>query len=229
MLPRPSRHRRRPPTALLVVPVLALGAWAVAAATLAVAGRTAAQPPYPGVVPGSGQAPPRPERAVRGDGDRVTVTWPGFQMLPDGRSRFFVQTTGPVTYESFPESGRFVLLLRNARIHLRNNRRPLVTRYFDTPVQQAKLARRGRDLAFELRLRPGADARPSIREQGGAGGSAFRFLYLEFPEGDWLPPEDRPPPPAVRPAEVSPEERQELDAMDEEAPPDFGEVGPAGQ
>jgi len=188
-----------------------------------------AQTPYQGVVPGSGQPPPRSRVALRG-GERVTVTWPGFQMLPDGRSRFFVQTTGPVTHEPFPEQGRYVLLLRNARMHLRNTRRPLVTRFFDTPVRSAKLLRRGKDLAFVLELRPGVTARPNVRQEGGAPGTTYRYLYIEFPDGDWLPAADRPPPPSPdEPAELTPEEREQFEALDDEAPPDLGEVGEAGR
>lgn len=136
---------------------------------------------YAGVSPGSGHAPPRaPDPSRSGP---VLMTWPGFQARPDGASRFFLQTTGAVQVEQKNEDGRFVLVLKGCRLHLRNNRRPLETRYFNTPVQSARIERRGRDLAFVMSLR--AQVTPMVSTQSGSGG--FNFILLEFPAGSYLP------------------------------------------
>lgn len=136
---------------------------------------------YAGVSPGSANAPPRaPDPGGEGP---LLMTWPGFQARPDGASRFFLQTTGTVQVEQKNEEGRFVLVLKGCRLHLRNNRRPLETRYFNTPVSSARIERRGRDLAFVMSLR--APVTPMVSTQSGAGG--YNFVLLEFPAGNYLP------------------------------------------
>jgi hypothetical protein len=135
---------------------------------------------YAGVTPGSGNLPPRAP-----GGDARLLTWPGFQARPDGASRFFVQTTQPVTHRVENESGRVVIILENLGIHLRNNRRPLETQYFNTPVTRAKVERRGRDVALVLEMR--AAVTPSVSVQPAEG--AYHYLFIEFPAGDYLPAE----------------------------------------
>lgn len=139
---------------------------------------------YAGVVPGSANLPPRSPAPQEG---RLLVTWPGFQQRPDGASRFFLQTTGPVQVEQRPDEGRFVLILKDAELHLRNNRRPLETRYFNTPVEAARIERRGRDLAFVLDLR--APVTPAVSQKRASTG--YNFVFLEFPAGNYIPEELR--------------------------------------
>ncbi len=133
---------------------------------------------YAGVTPGTGHLPPRAP-----SGEARLLTWPGFQARPDGASRFFVQTTQPVQYRVENESGRAVIILENLGIHLRNNRRPLETRYFNTPVTRAKVERRGHDVALVLEMR--AAVTPSVSVQPSEG--AYHYLFIEFPAGDYLP------------------------------------------
>ena len=62
------------------------------------------------------------------------LNWVGFQQLQEA-SRVFVRTTEPARYtidSSRPDM--VVVILQNTRVALRNNRRPLDTRYFDSPV-----------------------------------------------------------------------------------------------
>ena len=136
---------------------------------------------YAGVVPGTGNLPPR----APSPGGNLLMTWPGFQQRPDGASRFFLQTTAAVQVEQLQEQGRFVLLLKNTGLHLRNNRRPLETRYFNTPVSKAGIERRGRDLAFVLELRGGVT--PVVSQEVASNG--YNFIYLEFPAGNFIPQE----------------------------------------
>jgi len=160
---------------------------------------------YDGVSPGSSNVPPRaPDPGGSGP---LLMTWPGFQQRPDGASRFFLQTTGPVQVEQKNEDGRFVLLLKNTRLHLRNNRRPLETRYFNTPVSSARIERRGSDLAFVLSLR--GQVTPMVSTQQGAGG--YNFVLLEFPAGSYLPDELRTE--RDQPANTRPQQQGSTDAQ----------------
>ncbi|MCC6874880.1 MAG: hypothetical protein IT378_11295, partial [Sandaracinaceae bacterium] len=110
---------------------------------------------YDGVEPGEAQPPPamnrlgRPRRRGR-PVPAAILTWPGFQPLGDGGSRFFVQTTQPVATRVLVEDARVVVVFPRTTIHLRNSARWLETRFFSTPVLRARLERRGRDMALVL-------------------------------------------------------------------------------
>jgi len=194
--------------------------------TVALAQGGAATPPaepqaYQGVTPSTGSPPA--ERRVRRARSRL-LTWPGFEARPNGASRFFVQLSQTVEWQTRAAEGRFEVTLQGTRTHLRNSRRPLETRFFNTPVTRAKVERRGRhDLALVFELR--AQATPRIYTQPGPNG--YTFLFIEFPEGNWLPEALMPPAPEPEadPA-PPPRARQPLDPsierMDDERPPDFG-------
>lgn len=139
--------------------------------------------------------------------------------------RFFVQVTGAVETETHLQEGRVVVILRRARIHLANNRHPLESRYFNTPVNRAWLERRGRDVAFVLELRTAVP--PQVEVQEGADG--YRFVVVSFPAGDYIPAELRPSTPN---RERGPGNRGEVPgdirALDHERPPVLqGESPPA--
>ncbi len=130
---------------------------------------------YPGVVPGSGHAPPR-ARAMKGKAR--LLTWPGFQPKTDGTSRFFLQTSRPVEVVEKRGKKRFELLLRETRVHLSNTLRPLVTRHFDTPVVRALVKRRGRKgvaIVFDLR----EDVSPVVSQKVEKDG--YNYVYVDFP------------------------------------------------
>jgi hypothetical protein len=156
--------------------------------------RAEAQPEsYEGVVPGSGHPPPRAaavQRRERSDGAAI-LSWLGFQPLAGGRSRFFLQLSRDAPYQGRSSPGRYELLLRNTRAHLRNTLRPLETRFFDTPVVRADAARRGRDMVVVFELR--ADVAPSLSV--GEGQNGYRFVYVDWPAGDYAPPPSAAEPP----------------------------------
>lgn len=171
---------------------------------------------YAGVEPGEAQPPPAYRRVVRRQrrGRSLILTWPGFAMVPGGGSRFFVQTTTPLMPEVRNEEGRVVLLFRNTRVHVRNSRRWLETRFFNTPVLRARLERRRRDMAFVLVMRPGVTGVPRVTTEAAPGGN-FHYIYIDFPPGEYAPvePATQPPPAPARPVDPS------LDAMEDERPP----------
>jgi len=140
---------------------------------------------YPGVVPGARHAPPRARRLAK---TRHTfVTWPGFEMTGSG-SRFFVQTTRPITWRRADEPNRIVLVFEKTRIHLRNNRNPLVTDHFNTPVSRAFLRRQRRDTLLVLEMKVGSEPRIHQSVEG-----EYHFLFIEFPEGTYPVPSGTTP------------------------------------
>jgi hypothetical protein len=184
---------------------------------------------YAGVEPGEAQPPPAFHRVARRRGRRrrAVLTWPGFTPLGDGGSRFFVQTTEPRVTETHIEQGRIVIVFPDSTTHVRNSRRWLETRFFNTPVRRARLERRGRrDMALVLHLREGVTVSPRVTTQAAPGGS-FHYVYVDFPPGDYAPvvtpAPGEPSEGSVRPAEPPPAPAREvdpsLDAMDDERPP----------
>lgn len=131
--------------------------------------------PYEGVTPGAKNPPPKAESIGKG---AVMVTWPGFQMLTNGGSRFFVQITEPVKVVTKKTPTQFVLTLRNTRVHLKNNWRPLETEFFDTPVKRAEVKRSGkRDLKMVFELRE--DVTPTVTEERHKDGYFYVFVDFE--------------------------------------------------
>jgi hypothetical protein len=186
---------------------------------------------YGGVAPGRPNPPPAMGRVTgrRGRAARATVvTWPGFQMLPGGGSRFFVQTSATVSPTLNTSDGRVEIVFPNTAIHLGNSRRYLETAYFETPVVRAHLERRRNDMVLVMQMR--ANVVPQI--SSGAEGTFF-FTYIDFAAGQYRPAEMGPvQPPAQRDASgtaqvrpASPESQrsypsdEEMRAMDDERPP----------
>lgn len=129
---------------------------------------------YGGVTPGMPAVPPGFRRRPRAG---TLAAWPGFQMVPGG-SRVFVVLTNPVPPGDGGRNGRVrVFHLPGARISLSNNRRPLITEAFNTPVARAFLrpARGGADLVLELR----ADVEPSVTQE--TNGQGYHFVFFNFP------------------------------------------------
>lgn len=133
---------------------------------------------YKGVCPGTTHAPPM-ARTVKGN----AITWPGFQGLPSGGSRIFVQSTGPVAQRLERRPGVLIVHLGAAKLAHNNNARPLLTRFFNTPVERAAIRVRRGQATLVLQMR--ADATPvlSTEVQDGTG---YHFLYVDFPAGKYL-------------------------------------------
>lgn len=134
---------------------------------------------YHGTRPGRGNRLPRVEELKGRAGG--WVTWPGFQMREDGGSRLFLQTTRPLVYMRTAGKQRFTLHFENARVHLSNNRNPLITEFFNTPVRSAGLKRRGKhvDLVVELKT-AAAETVVQYRDDDG-----YHYLIIDFPPGDY--------------------------------------------
>jgi hypothetical protein len=135
---------------------------------------------YTGVTPGSDVLP---EGIAGAPGEGALVTWPGFQMLPSGGSRVFVQTTTEITPELKREGNDgWQLLLPGVSLPPGNARRPLDTHFFNTPVKSVRALTRGKGVAVLLDMR--AKLQPTVRTERAQNG--YFFVYLEFPAGNFL-------------------------------------------
>ncbi len=114
------------------------------------------------------------------------ATLPGFEMLPEGGSRLFVEISEPVGVEEKKTSRTLKYVLKGAHIVHRNNENALVTVHFNTPVARARLLPSGRDLVFAVDLR--AEAVPAWKVVNVNDGSAT--LQIDFPKGNFLPPRE---------------------------------------
>ena len=134
---------------------------------------------YMGVVPGSATPPPAAVPAGKGP---ATITWPGFQMRADGSSRVFVQSSAQLEPEVKASEGKLLVHLPGARVVADNNRLPLETRFFNTPVTRVSLSldRSGATLVLDLR----ASVTPQISSERGSTG--YWFTYIDLPKGNFV-------------------------------------------
>ncbi len=132
---------------------------------------------YEGVTPGAEDAENLPPKAEEIPENALMLTWPGFMMLKDGGSCFFVQTSKPVDVASRKSEGKFELVFRNTQVHLKNTFLPLETQFFDTPVLRATMERKGqKDVVMTLEMRK--DATPTIAQKKGKDG--FNYVFVTF-------------------------------------------------
>lgn len=133
---------------------------------------------YGGVSPGSNAIP---DGIAAQPGEGALVTWPGFQMLPDGGSRVFVQTSIAVTPELKGDGRELDVLLRSVSLPRGNARRPLDTSFFNTPVKTVRAKPRKGGVVVEIELK--TKVSPSVRTEKAPTG--YYFVYLDFPAGNY--------------------------------------------
>ena len=143
-------------------------------------------PPAPSA-PGRRPPPPRPRRArIASSSGGPVATLPGFEMLADGASHLFVELTQNVQVEERRGQGeaknRITYFLKGARVLHRNNENTLVTVFFNTPVDRARLQPTTGGLNFIVDLR--TDVTPTWKLSPGKDSSAI--LEILFPSGDYL-------------------------------------------
>lgn len=136
---------------------------------------------YMGVKPGGDEAP---GLNVRPGTQPATVTWPGFQMQPDGSSRVFLQTTVPVDPGVSAGNRKVVVDLGDAQIVGKTNRLPIYTQYFNTPVTVIELRRNKKQKRTLLVITLRADVQPRVSSE--VAQSGFNFVYFDFPAGQYI-------------------------------------------
>jgi len=159
--------------------------------------------------PGSTTAPLAKPGAAEGGG--TTITFSGFQVFEDGRSRLTVHMTGSAAVEASYAGKKAEYLLRGVRIPVRNNKNALLTRHFASVVTSVRFVAdsppkgraRGKktgspDTRLIVEMREAV--RPTHRMDKAADGSTL--LVVDFPRPSTPPPpEPDPAPPTARPAE----------------------------
>jgi hypothetical protein len=113
----------------------------------------------------------------------LVATLPGFEMLPDGGSRFFVELTHQATVVEKRDARTLTYTIQGAHVVHRNNENILETIHFNTPVTRARLLPARSGLVFSVELR--ADAAPVWRMVDGEDGAST--LQIDFPKGAFLP------------------------------------------
>lgn len=161
--------------------VVALPSVALCAAASALAGAAASRvraEAYNGVAPGSSVVP---DGIAAQPGGTALVTWPGFQMLPSGASRVFVQLTVEVKPELKRVGEDYQLILPGVTLPAGNTRLPLDTSFFNTPVKTVRSKKAKDDVVVQLDMR--AKVAPTLRTERASTG--YFFVYLEFPVGNY--------------------------------------------
>ncbi len=143
---------------------------------------------YGGVVPGAHAGPVN--TAPKGE---ARVTWPGFQVLGDGRTRIFVQTNAPVQPALKRDGSNWIVIIPDVLLPRGNARLPLDTHFFNTPVTSARLrplaARERRrkkiraSAGVSLLLQMRAEVTPKLYTEKDASG--YFFTYVEFAAGTY--------------------------------------------
>jgi hypothetical protein len=180
---------------------------------------------YAGVKLGGNESPPIASKP----GSPVTVTWPGFQMKPEGGSVVFLQSNAVLNVQSSKAEHKLIVELGEVRVE-GTNRLPLDTHFFNTPVTRVELKRGHKSTRLELSLRADVEARIETAQAK----SGYYFVYIHLPPGDYLP---RASPPANAVAAPQPDTADrtvtsQTDAIDEaalaaELPPGMAPTKPA--
>ncbi len=110
------------------------------------------------------------------------ATFPGFEQLPDGGSRLFVQLSQNLPVEERRAQGSVTYVLKGAHLRVNNDSNALVTVHFNTPVFRARLTPAGNDLLFVLELR--SAAAPTFKVQENQDKTST--LVVDFAKGDFI-------------------------------------------
>jgi hypothetical protein len=111
------------------------------------------------------------------------ATFPGFEQLADGGTRFFVELNQSVPVDERRAPGSITYVLHGAHLRVHNDANALVTVHFNTPVFRARLTPQGNDLLFVLELRSAVT--PTFKVADSADHKAM--LQIDFAKGDFIP------------------------------------------
>jgi hypothetical protein len=151
----------------------------VAVLLVAAAGSANAQNNYSGVAPGSNVVP---DGIATQPGGAALVTWPGFQMLADGGSRVFIQTSVEVKAELKREGNSWTVLLPGVSLPPGNARLPLDTSFFNTPVKSVR-AKLHKPAGVLVQLDMRSQVAPTLHTERASTG--YFFVSLDFPPGSY--------------------------------------------
>lgn len=133
---------------------------------------------YGGVSPETNKIP---ENLAAAPGEAALVTWPGFQMLPNGGSRVFIQTSVAVQPTVRREGTHLEIFLPTVSLPPGNARLPLDTSFFNSPVSEVHAKRKKGGVVVSVVLR--SDVAPEVRTERAETG--YFFVLIEFPPGTY--------------------------------------------
>ena len=192
--------------------------------------RSAVAPVGPVAVPA--RRPTKPARAARvtkkAQRTGPVATLPGFAMRPDGTSVVFVSLTSAPQVEEHLGKGFVTYVLKDTEVDRSNNKNPLETAFYDTPVLRAQLRTAKKDPDAELAIELRADVKPTFKVVTEAGQARLEIL---FPAGKYARADlDPDPSPQGRRSEGTKRERPEKKRKGPSAKPpatvDDGRKGP---
>lgn len=108
------------------------------------------------------------------------ATMPGFTMRADGTSVIFVDLTAPPQVEEHAGKGFVTYVLKGTQVDRANNKNPLETAFYDTPVLRARLRGIPKEDDAELQIELRADVKPTFKVLTEKGQSR---LEVVFPAG----------------------------------------------
>ncbi len=113
-----------------------------------------------------------PEPVAADDDEQgVVATFIGFRQLGSGRTLVYVELSKEVEPTLAARGKTLEYTFQGTRVTLRNNRRPLLARHFESVVHSAQLVPQGKDLKLVLQLRQ--ETSPQSRIVRHARGATF--------------------------------------------------------
>ncbi len=137
-------------------------------------GGTMAESDYHGVAPGAPNLPPLPPKLPITNGPQ-RLTWTGFQ-TKDGKALVFLELTNVPQYQVADARGHVTVTLKNTKVPIRNNRRPLKVALFETPVETITARERGHDVEVTVQVK----GKPTHSEHVEKAAGGFQLLIIEF-------------------------------------------------
>jgi hypothetical protein len=123
------------------------------------------------------------------------ASFPGFARLDDGKSRIFVEVSNKVEVVEKHGPARLVYRLRGVAVMQRTNELPLITGYFNTPVERVQLVQAGPDVDVVIDLRETTDVKSHVIET-----PRGMVLWVDFPKSVGFGRDDAAPEAGDRPA-----------------------------
>ncbi|GAC1352092.1 MAG: hypothetical protein NVS3B20_06820 [Polyangiales bacterium] len=119
----------------------------------------------------------------------IVAEWPGFRNTDDGGSEVLVAFSKAVeTPTERKGKGAVTYVFKGAHVLKSNNRNPLLTVHFNTPVMKARLVPKKGELHLVIELRPGTEASGASGLRAGDGGG--QQFFVKFGAGNYLPAVD---------------------------------------
>ncbi|HTJ44741.1 MAG TPA: hypothetical protein VL463_21695, partial [Kofleriaceae bacterium] len=139
---------------------------------------------YGGVTPG--EKPAQPDTAKpkhKRPPPKDELTWIGFQAKDGGGGELFFQAPAQFTVTQHVEKGMVVVTLSGLRRQVKNARRPLDTRYFDTSIARVTARPRGsKGIEVRIAFKSPKDAHEAQVRTATEPDGMF-YAYLDFGAG----------------------------------------------